>query len=186
MKGHEPGRINQAVRQAQMHTDFLILLVNRTNSVILDESRCRWLQIALYYERIRSAKLSNDEEEAVKEWAASLQEFATELFSLQSASELIRDKYFDGERILLKDAIEDLEQQGKIVRYMMNSYDKVATEAGQPEHRTNSENLWLAVNERASSRAGYIIALAKYKMLNDFGEDEAANAVLEPYTRALA
>jgi len=28
--------------------------------------------------------------------------------------------------------------------------------------------------------------LAKYKMLNDFGEDEAANAVLEPYTRALA
>jgi hypothetical protein len=37
MKGREPDRIHQAVRQAQMQTDFLILLVNRTNSAILDD-----------------------------------------------------------------------------------------------------------------------------------------------------
>lgn len=32
---------------------------------------------------------------------------------VNGASELIRDKYFEGEDILFKDAIEDLEQQGK-------------------------------------------------------------------------
>ena len=35
---------------------------------------------------------------------------------VNGASELIRDKYFEGEGILFKDAIEDLEQQTKIVQ----------------------------------------------------------------------
>ena len=103
----------------------MILLVNRTNSVILDDSRCRWLQIALLYERLRNAALSDDEEKAVNEWAGSLQLFATELFSLQAASELIRDRHFDGECILLKDAIEDLEQQTKIVQQWVGPWCQV-------------------------------------------------------------
>jgi hypothetical protein len=39
----------------------------------------------------------------------------------------------------------------------------------------------MAVVERASERVGYITALARSKMLDDFGEAEAANAVLRPY-----
>src|SRR5438552_3078312 len=35
MKGQDPSRVEQAVREAQMQTDFLILLVNRSNWVIL-------------------------------------------------------------------------------------------------------------------------------------------------------
>jgi hypothetical protein len=58
MKGQEAGRIDRAVRQGQMYADFLILLVSRTNSVILDDSRCRWLQIALLHEQLRNAALS--------------------------------------------------------------------------------------------------------------------------------
>jgi hypothetical protein len=183
MKGQEPYRINQAVRQGQMQTDFLILLVNRTNSVILDESRCGWLQIALLYERIRSAKVSDDEEKAVNEWAASLRNFAIERLSLQVASEMIRDRYFDGECILLKDTVEDLEQQIEMVRHMMDSYDRVVVETDHPGLATDYDNLRIAVSERASKRAGYVIALAKFKMLDDFGEHEAANAVLKPYIR---
>src|SRR4051812_5771827 len=49
MKRQEPSRINQAVRQGQMQTDFLILLVLRTNSMVLDNSRARSLQIGLLY-----------------------------------------------------------------------------------------------------------------------------------------
>lgn len=36
MKGQDPFRIQQAVRQAHMETDFLILLVFGTNSLVLD------------------------------------------------------------------------------------------------------------------------------------------------------
>ena len=133
MKGQDPGRINQAVRQGQMHTDFLILLVLRTNSAVLDDSRARSLQIALLFEQLRNARSRDDEEQAVRKWAANLQGFATELFSVRNASELIRDRYFDGESILLKDAIEDLEHQTKAVQVMMDGYDRVAIEAGQPE-----------------------------------------------------
>ena len=57
MKGQDHGRIHQAALHAQMQTDFLILVVNRTNSVILEDSRSRWLQIALLHERLRNASL---------------------------------------------------------------------------------------------------------------------------------
>src|SRR5438445_680654 len=72
MKGQEPSRINHAVRQGQMYADFLVLLVNRTNWAILDDSQVRWLKIALFYERLRNAALSNDEAQAVNEWAVIL------------------------------------------------------------------------------------------------------------------
>jgi hypothetical protein len=181
MRGQQPAQVHQAVRQGQMHTDFLILLVNRTNWVILDDSRCRWLQIALLHERLRNVALSDDEGKAVNEWAVRLREFAIEMFSLQAASELIRGQYFDGECILLKDAIEDLEQQTKLVQNMMDAYDRVATEAGQPELASHSDAFRMVVNERASERAGFIVALAKSKMLDDFGEAEAADAVLKSH-----
>jgi len=48
MKGQEPARINQAVRQGQMYADFLVLLVNRTKWAILNDSQVRWLKIALF------------------------------------------------------------------------------------------------------------------------------------------
>ena len=183
MKGQDPTRIHQALRQAQMHTDFLILLVNRTNCVILDDSRCRWLQIALLCERLHNLGLSDleDEEEAVNEWAGVLRQFLTEVLSLQAATELIRDKYFGGECFLLKDVLEDLEQQTKMVRSMMTSYDRVATSAGKPELSTDSGKLRETVNQQASQRAGFIVALAKSKMLDDFGENEAADVVMRPY-----
>lgn len=181
MKGQDPRQINQAVRQGQMHTDFLILLVLRTNSAVLDDSRARNLQIALLFEQLRNAALSDDEESAVTKWSANLQGFATELFAVPRASELIRDRYFAGQGILLKDASEDLEHQTKAIQVMIDSYDRVASEAGRPELMIGSDKLHQAVSEQGSHRAGYIVALARSKMLDDFGEDEAADALLRPY-----
>jgi hypothetical protein len=64
---------------------------------------------------------------------------------------------------------------------MMHGYDRVAIEAGEPELATDSDKLQKTVSELASKRAGYIIALAKSEMLDDFGEAEAADAILKPY-----
>ena len=181
MNGQDPLRVNQAVRQGQMHTDFLILLVLRTNSAVLDDSRARGLQVALLFEQLRNAAHSDDEESAVTKWAANLQGFATELFAVRKASELIRDRYFAGESILLKDASEDLEHQLKAVQVMINGYGRVLIQAGQPELMIDSDELHKAASEQGSHRAGYIVALARSKMLDDFGEDEAADALLRPY-----
>ena len=181
MKGQEPGRINHAVRQGQMYADFLIMLVNRTNWIILNDSEVRGLKIVLFVERLRNAALSNDEAQAVNEWAVILRGFVTELLSLQAANELICNKYFEGECILLKDVLEELEQQIKMVQNMMEAYDRVAIGAGQPERATNSERVGKIVSEQASARADYIVALAKSKMLDDFDEPEAADAILKPY-----
>ena len=101
--------------------------------------------------------------------------------SIRSASELIRDRYFDGESILLRDATEDLERQAKAMQLMMDGYDRVAIEAGQAELALDSDKFQKAIQERASYLAGYIVALAKSKMLDDFGQDQAADALLRPY-----
>jgi len=130
-----------------MHADFLIMLVNRANWVILNDSEVRWLKIALFYERLRNAALSNDEAQAVNEWAVILRGFVTELLSLQAANELICNKYFEGECILLKDLLEELEQQIKMVQNMMDAYDLVATKAGQPERTTDSHTLRKIISE---------------------------------------
>src|SRR5205814_1683801 len=61
MRGQDSNRVAQAVRQAQMHADFLILLVNRTNWVILEGNEARTLRIALLYEMLRNAALSDDD-----------------------------------------------------------------------------------------------------------------------------
>jgi len=180
-KGQDAGRIHQAVRQGQMYADFLILLVSRMNSVILDGSRSHWLQIALLYEQLRNAALIDDEEKTVNEWAVRLRELATELFSLRRASELIQNKYFEGEGILFEDAIEDLAQQTTIVETMMHNYDRVAIEAGRPELATDSENFRKVVADSAFKQAGFIIALAKSKTLDDFGDERGADAVLKPH-----
>ncbi len=181
MKGQEAGRIHQAVRQGQMYADFLILLVSRTNSVILDDGRCRWLQIALLHEQLRNAALSGHDAKALHRWAVRVREVVTDVCALQAASELIRDRYFDGECILAKDVIEDVEQQAKIVQTMMHNHDHVVIEAGQPEFATDSDKLQKTVNELASQRADCIVSLAKSKTLDDFGEEEAADAILKPY-----
>jgi len=47
MKGQEPSTINRALRQGQMHTDFLILLVSMANTFVQEQSRSRWLEILL-------------------------------------------------------------------------------------------------------------------------------------------
>jgi hypothetical protein len=125
MKGQPATRIHQAVRQGQMQADFLILLVSRMNSVIMDDSRCRWLQMALLYEQLRNAALSGADAKALSKWAVRLRGVVTDVCALQAASELIRDRYFDGECILAKDAMEELEQQAKMLQTMMHDHDHV-------------------------------------------------------------
>jgi hypothetical protein len=181
MKGQDPKQVSHALRQGQMAADFLILLVNRTNWVILENGQVRWLRIALLYERLHNVGLSDDEGRELNEWAISLRTFAAELFSFQAATTLIQDKYFDGECILLKDAVAELEQQTTTVQTLIAAFDNAVIKAGQPEFVTNTDKLREAVRERASERAGYIAALAKSKMLDDFGEPDAADAVIKPY-----
>lgn len=181
MKGRETNQIYQAVRQGQMYADFLIVLVSRTNRVILDDSRCRALYIALLYQELRYAALSGDDDELMKEWAGRLRDFAQELFSLRRATELIRDTYFDGECILFKDATEELEQQIRAVRGMVDSYNRVLMDMNRPRSAINSANLDKAVTELASKRATLIVALAKSTMLDDFGETQASKAIANRY-----
>lgn len=111
----------------------------------------------------------------------ALQDFATGLFAIRGASHQIRSKYFDGESILLKDADEDLEQQIKAVQLMIDRHDRVVIEAGEPERVIASSEFREAIGERASYKAGYVAALAKSKMLDDFGEGEAVDALIRPY-----
>jgi hypothetical protein len=47
--------------------------------------------------------------------------------------------------------------------------------------RRIGDKLQKTVNELASQTADFIVALAKSKTLDDFGEEEAADAILQPY-----
>ena len=181
MKGQERGLIDQAARQGQMHIDFLILLVLRANSVVIDDSRARSLKVLLLFEQLRNAAHADNQEQAIEKWVGDLVDFATELLSVRDASELIRNKYFDGESILLKDAAEDLAQQAKAVQLMIDGHDRVVIEADQRERVIDSGKFRNAIQEQASYRASCVVAQAKSKMLHDFGQGEAADALIRPY-----
>jgi hypothetical protein len=181
MKGQDPGRIHQAVRQGQMHADFLILLVHRVNAVILNDSQTRWLKIALMYERLRNIALSEDQSEAIGEWATHLRMVALDMFSLQVATELIEDKYFDRECVLLKDVLDDLQQQTSRIGKIIKAYNAIAVESRKPELAIDSGSFRKTVEGRASETAACIVALVQSKMLDDFGEPEAADKVIRPY-----
>jgi len=51
----------------------------------------------------------------------------------------------------------------------------------EPELATDSDELQKTVRELASKRAGYMIALVKSKMMDDFREAEAADPILKLY-----
>jgi hypothetical protein len=153
--------------------------VAERNHHVQEFARC--LQIALLYEQLRNAALSDDEEQAVKEWAVRVRDFAIELFSLQRATELIQDKYFDRECILLEDA--------KICRRRFRSCRNgrkrmTASSSCKADLATNSEKLQPLINERASKTSSLVTALARSKSLDDFGEPEAADVILRAYIPA--
>jgi hypothetical protein len=57
----------------------------------------------------------------------------------------------------------------------------VIIEAGHPEFATDSDKLQKGINALASRRADFIVALAKSTTLDDFGEEKASDAMLNPY-----
>jgi hypothetical protein len=178
MKGQDPLRIQEAARQAQMETDFLILLVNRTNSLVLDQSRSVWLRILGLLTMIFNGVLRDDD--ASDDLVAGLLEAAAELFALPLGVERIQARYFDGESILAKDVREGLDWPVMFLRYFIADLDHYLEEHGHPELVVDSEEFRSVVEGKASKKVLCIRALAKSGMLQSFGLGEAANAVLRP------
>jgi hypothetical protein len=180
MKGQDPVRIQQAVRQAQMETDFLLLLVFRTNSLVLDQSRSVWPRILGLFTLL--TMISNGVlKDRSDDLEAGLREAAAELFALPVAVERIQDRYFQGECILTKDVKEDLDWPVVFLRCFIADLDQVLKEDGHPECVIDSDEFRSVVEDKASKKVLYIRALAKSDMLQCFGRAEAARAVLRPY-----
>jgi hypothetical protein len=178
MKGEDAVRIQQAARQAQMEADFLILLVNRTNSLILDQSRSVWLRILALLTMIFNGVLRD--KDASDALVDGLQEAAAELFALPLAVERIQTRFFDGECVLAKDVKEDLDLPVMILRYFIADLDQELQKDGHPELVFDSDEFRSVVDDKASKKVLYIRALAKSGMLQSFGLREAARAVLRP------
>jgi len=104
MKGQDSERIAQAVRQARMEADFLLLLINRANFLVLDDKQVRWLKIVLLYERRRNLALSENGAEDLDEFVKYLRTTAIEIQAMQAATKAIQEQDFDGQEILVKDA----------------------------------------------------------------------------------
>jgi hypothetical protein len=177
MKGQAPVRIQEAARQAQMEADFLILLVTRTNSLVLNQCRSVWLRILGLLTMIFNGVLRDKSDDLV----AAFREAAAELFALPLAVERIQDRHFDGECILAKDVKEGLDWPVMFLRYFIADLDQDLEEHGHPELVVDCEEFRSVVEDKASKKVLYICALAKSEMLQDFGLCEAARAVLRPY-----
>ena len=180
MKGQDPSSVSRAVRQGQMHADFLVVLAIGTNMAIFEDGERLSLKIALVYQTLRIAALSVDESNWMPAWAAAFRALALDIFSLQEACDLIREKYFDGERILLEDAKEEIEKLANATRQLMVAFDGAVSKFDH-QLAVNCEMFRGVVSARTSTRAEYIAAIAKSKMLEGSGDQEAADAVLRPY-----
>ena len=132
-----------------------------------------------YAEEI-SRTLCDDQSNWMPAWTAALRSLALDVLSLQAACELIREKYFDGERVLLEDAKEEMEKLAKTVRHLMAIFDEAVSKLDR-QLAVNCDMFRRVVSARTSTRAEYIGAIARGKMLEGFGDQEAADAVLRPY-----
>jgi hypothetical protein len=179
MEGQDPARVQRAVRQAQMETDFLILLVSRANSAVRDHCNSVSHRIASFLMRLHVG--GSRHEDASAAIVADLRSAATELFSTRLAIERIRARYFSDECILAKDVDEGLERPTTILRLFIEGLDRELEENGHPELVIDSEDFRNIVIDQASKKVRYICALAKSEMLRHFVGGDAANAILKPY-----
>jgi hypothetical protein len=181
MKGHAADLIQTALRQGQMEADFLVLLVNRVNADIIDTGRERRLHLMLLHERLRVCSLSEDEPKALFKWAAHVRRFAVEIFAVRAATQLIQDKFFDGERVLLSDVMNELHFEIKLTESLITAYDRVMCSAGRPGFAIESGKFRKGIQKQASEKAECIVAIAKSSMLDDFGETDAAERILRSH-----
>ncbi|HEY7095729.1 MAG TPA: hypothetical protein VH437_03335 [Terriglobales bacterium] len=181
MKGKEAHQVANAVRQGQMQADFLILLVNRTNAAILNETQVRWLKIALLHERLRVLCLSDAGLDLMLDWVRSMRTVAIDFLAVEASAKLIQQQYFERESVLLRDAIADIQEQTKRLMHMVETCDKIALEHGAIELARDHAAFSAAIELMATEKAELIVALARSKMLDDFGEPEAADALIKPY-----
>ena len=187
MKGQDPARIQEAVCQAQMEVTFLIMLVNRVNTVAIDGKQTAWLRIGSFFTRLRSSHLRD--QIGSEDLIADLSEAVTELFSIQLAVERIQARYFAGEPILFKDVGESLELPILFLRGYLKCLSEEmenedTKEDSHPELVLDSDEFRNIVNDQASEKVIRICAEAKAEMLRHFGRGDAANAVLRPYVLA--
>ena len=161
-----------------MQADFLILLVSMANSFVLDESRPRCLEILLCRTELRNAVLSRKKN--LKEWIETTSKFASEACSAEAAVELIKQEHFSGEEILFKDIREDLQRQNSAFRTFVDVYKRLM----EQRHRKLAPSVaefQEIVSKQAMQKAAQLVAQAKFKTLDDFGETEAADALIKPY-----
>jgi hypothetical protein len=181
MKGQDSERIAQAVRQARMEADFLILLINRANFLVLADNQVRWLKIVLLYERRHNLALSENGAEDLDEFVQYLRTTAIEILAMQAATKAVQAQYFDGQEILLKDVADDLAEQARETQGMIKIHDMIAANKDLPELSVNGPEFQSAVDKLAGEKRDFIVALAKSQMLEDFGEVDAADAVINPH-----
>jgi hypothetical protein len=178
MKGQDPVRVQQAARQARMETDFLILLVNRTNCVVCNRTSSEALRVESIFLRLSIA--GRQGEDVSDDVDADLREAAAELFSLQLAVKRIEAQYFSGECILAEDVKERLDFQAMFLRCFLRGVDRELEESGDPLV-IGSDDFWNVVDSWASKKVLYVCALAKSAMLQDYSRGDEANALLKPY-----
>jgi hypothetical protein len=182
MKGHNPDRIQRAARQARMEADFLILLVSRTNSAVVDQCENFWLGIGSFLIRLHGESMRD--EDSRNEIVDELRTAALYLFSIELAIERIQSLHFDGECILTKDVQEGLELPRAMLRHYIACIDQELQELGQSELAVDTAEFRKSVSNKSEEKVRFLCALAKSVMLQDFGHGEEANAVLRPFVLA--
>ena len=81
---------------------------------------------------------------------------------------------------MLEDAKEEIEKLANATRQLMVAFDGAVSKFDH-QLAVNCEMFRGVVSARTSTRAEYIAAIAKSKMLEGSGDQEAADAVLRPY-----
>jgi len=181
MRGQESSRIDKAVLQTRMDTDFLIMLVSRTLSVIQDCSLRGWLLFTSALMTGLLEKQAGDGE--ADEVETNLRRAVVELLSVSGAVERIQNQYFDGKCILPKDFKMELEEDTMGLECLIKGVDK-DLKADRHFERMDTGEFRAEVDTKASETARRIAALAKSCVFERFGMPEKANAVLKPYVLA--
>ena len=137
MKYQDKNVIDRAVSQACREAAFLFTLVLNVNVGLLNDSKANTLQAALLAEQLKGVLLNN-ERTSLLSWRMRVIAYTGELLRIQTAIEIISDKFFEGHQILCRNAAENLTSNIETINQIIDVYNETSA---QFLHGANTEKL---------------------------------------------
>jgi hypothetical protein len=122
LKGADRSRIAQALREARREVYFLFYLYTGLNTRFMQERRALWLWLALASSELKEV-VCYDRHGQLAEWRNHLELLVAEVLMWEGAWSEIKRQYYEGQEVLMPEAVEQLTGLAEQVSRVVEMYN---------------------------------------------------------------